>query len=204
DAVDSAYSQEGPVCLLDMGDNVGGGSPADSTFLAAELSRRAQGPAFVCLFDPESQREARRAGVGARLQLTMGGKTDELHGAPLVEQVEVVGLFDGKFVETEPRHGGFTQCDQGPTAVVRDDRGLTVMLSSQRMPPFSIKQLTTFDVDPAAFQVLVAKGVNAPVAAYAPVCKQLIRVNTPGCTTADMTTLPFERRRRPLFPFERE
>lgn len=138
------------------------------------------------------------------MQLTMGGKTDELHGAPLVEQVEVVGLFDGKFVETEPRHGGFTQCDQGPTAVVRDDRGLTVMLSSQRMPPFSIKQLTTFDVDPAAFQVLVAKGVNAPVAAYAPVCKQLIRVNTPGCTTADMTTLPFERRRRPLFPFERE
>jgi hypothetical protein len=27
-------------------------------------------------------------------------------------------------------------------------------------------------------------------------------VNTPGVTTADMTTLPFRHRRRPMFPFE--
>jgi microcystin degradation protein MlrC len=72
------------------------------------------------------------------------------------------------------------------------------------MPPFSLHQLTTFDVDPTQFHVLVAKGVNAPVAAYRPVCRHLLRVNTPGCTTADMTTLTFEDRRRPLFPFEKD
>ena len=76
------------------------------------------------------------------------------------------------------------------------------MLTTRRMPPFSLRQLTTFDVDPIAYHILVAKGVNAPVAAYEPVCKQLIRVNTPGCTTADMQSLTFKHRRQPMFPFE--
>jgi microcystin degradation protein MlrC len=42
------------------------------------------------------------------------------------------------------------------------------------------------------------------VAAYGPVCRRLIRVNTPGVTTADMSRLPFRPRRRPMFPFERD
>jgi microcystin degradation protein MlrC len=50
---------------------------------------------------------------------------------------------------------------------------------------------------------LVAKGVHAPTAAYAPVCPTLLRVNTPGVTTADMQRLDFQNRRHPLFPFER-
>ena len=36
--VDRAAEFEPPVCLLDMGDNVGGGSPADGTFLASSSS----------------------------------------------------------------------------------------------------------------------------------------------------------------------
>ena len=79
---------------------------------------------------------------------------------------------------------------------------ITVMLTSIRMPPFSLRQLTTFGIDPAKFQVLVAKGVHAPVAAYQPVCEELIRVNTPGVTTADMSRLEYHHRRRPLFPCE--
>ncbi len=85
---------------------------------------------------------------------------------------------------------------------MRTADGLTLMLTSRRMPPFSLEQLRSCDIEPNHFQVLVAKGVNAPVAAYAPVCSELIRVNTPGCTTADITTLDFNYRRRPMFPFE--
>ena len=50
--------------------------------------------------------------------------------------------------------------------------------------------------------MIVAKGVHAPVAAYAPACPSFIRVNTPGVTTADIGNLPYQHRRRPLFPFE--
>ncbi|HUG67726.1 MAG TPA: M81 family metallopeptidase [Pirellulaceae bacterium] len=201
-ALARAAAVPGPVCLLDMGDNVGGGSPADSTYLLHAIARSALSSAFVCLFDPASAAQAAAAGVGSRLEMQVGGKTDARHGDPFSSDFEVLGIYEGKFVENEPRHGGFSQCDQGQTAVVRTASGLTVMLTSRRMPPFSLQQLISCEIQPDRFQVLVAKGVNAPVAAYAPVCPHLIRVNTPGCTTADMTTLEFKYRRRPMFPFE--
>lgn len=200
-AIDQAVQLPGPVCLLDMGDNVGGGSPADGTFLAHALHRRKVN-AFVCICDAEAVRQADQAGAGAQLELTIGGHTDEHHGEPLTSQFTVVSLHDGVFEEPEPRHGGFTEFNQGRTAVVRTEDGLTVMLTSRRMTPFSLHQLTDFDVDPGQFQIIVAKGVNAPVAAYAPVCPHLLRVDTPGVTTADMRRLAFHKRRRPMFPFE--
>jgi len=203
DAVARAASAPGPVCLLDMGDNVGGGSPADSTHLAHELASQGVGPSFVCIHDPEAALAAAKAGAGGEIASPVGGKTDLLHGAPLPGPFRVVALRDGKYEETEARHGGIRHFDQGATAVVT--RGpLTIMLTSRRCAPFSLRQLTAFGIDPKAFRVLVAKGVHAPVAAYAPVCPTLIRVNTPGVTTADLERLQFSRRRKPLFPLEPE
>jgi microcystin degradation protein MlrC len=199
-ALDRAEQLEGPVCLLDMGDNVGGGSPADSTHLVRPLLNR-ETAAFACLYDPPAVQVAAAAGPGKTVRLAVGGKTDTLHGAPIEAEFVVVGVHDGKFEEHEPRHGGFTHCDQGPTVVVRHGR-LTLMINSRRTPPFSLQQLLSCGIDPRSFQLLVAKGVNAPVAAYAPVCPHLLRVNTPGVTTADMRQLTYAHRRRPLFPFE--
>lgn len=202
EAVRRAAVEPGPVCLLDMGDNVGGGGPADSTILAHELIRQRVGPAFVCLNDPEAVAKCAALGVGGSGTLSVGGKADDRHGTPIAAAFTVRGLFDGVFEETEARHGGLRRYDQGPTAVVESDSGLTVMLTSRRTAPFSLRQLTAFGVDPAGFQVLVAKGVHAPVAAYAPVCRTLIRVNTPGVSSADLSHFDFRHRRRPLYPFE--
>ncbi len=202
-ACNQAAKLDGPITLLDMGDNVGGGSPGDGTLLAHALEHRSDLlPACVCLADADAAQKAIAAGVGTRVTLAVGGKTDGLHGTPMEADFTVVSIGDGKFSETEPRHGGFLNFDQGPTAIVRTDAGLTVMLTTRRMVPFSIKQLTSHGLDPAAFRVLVAKGVHAPVAAYAPVSKHLIRVDTPGVTSADMTRLEYKHRRRPMFPFE--
>lgn len=203
EALDRAAGLARPVCLLDMGDNAGGGAPADGTHLAHAIhARKVNG--LVVLADPESVRSATEAGVGNRLRFRAGGKTDNQHGAPLECEAMVVGLYDGKFEEPQPRHGGFTTMDQGPTAVVRTDDGLTLMLTTRRMPPFSLRQLTTFGIRPEEYHLLVAKGVNAPLAAYREVCPSFIRVNTPGCTTADIISLPYKNRRRPMFPFEPE
>ena len=82
--------------------------------------------------------------------------------------------------------------------------GLTVQITSLRVVPFSLEQVRCCGLDPSSFKVLVAKGVNAPIAAYEEVCNTMIRVNTPGSTTADVTSLTFHQRRRPMFPFEPE
>jgi len=203
-ALDQAVQWEGPTCLLDMGDNVGGGSPADGTLLAHAIDDRQIDRAVVALYDPESVRTADRAGVGARIELAIGGKTDRRHGTPLAAWYTVIHVGNGRFEEPEPRHGGFTQVDQGQVAVVRTDHGLTVLITSRRVPPFSIRQLTSAGINPADFRLLVAKGVNAPLAAYAPFCRHLLRVDTPGATAADMTRFDFTHRRRPMFPFERD
>jgi microcystin degradation protein MlrC len=202
EAIERAMRSSRPACLLDMGDNVGGGSPGDGTVLAHALSRRGIS-AFVSLFDPESVAKAEGAGVGKRVTLEMGGKTDGLHGRPLVGEAEVVWVGDGRFTESQPRHGGNSKFDIGRTAVVRTATGLTVQLTGRRAMPSSLNQLLFCGLDPARFDIIVAKGVHAPVAAYAPVCPTLIRVNTPGITTADMGKLDYRKRRRPLFPFER-
>lgn len=201
-ALDQALQMPPPVCLLDMGDNIGGGSPGDSTHLLSALVGRRVERAFVALCDPKSVERATKAGIGAHVELQLGGKTDRRHGEPVSALVRVRGLYDGQFSESQPRHGGRIRYDMGSTVVVQLDSGPTVMLTSRRVAPFSLMQLTSCGIDPSAFQIIVVKGVHAPLAAYAPVCPSIVRVNTPGVTTADMTGLSYEHRRNPLFPFE--
>ena len=201
-AVERAQQLPAPVWLLDVGDNVGGGSAGDGTALAAELHRRTAGRSFACIYDPESVAAAEAEGIGATRTFRIGGKTDRLHGEPLAGDCRILDLFDGRFYEPEIRHGGIQHYDQGRTALVETSGGVTIMLTSKRVVPFSIHQLTDFGIDPASFHCIVAKGVNAPLAAYREVCPSIIRVDTPGSTAATMTRFYFRRRRRPMYPFE--
>jgi microcystin degradation protein MlrC len=206
-AIDEAITLPGPVCLLDMGDNVGGGSPGDGTVLARGFHERRIPGTFACLCDAATVRAAAAAGVGATIRAAVGGSSPEWAGIPeadpLVDEWRVAAITNGRFTESEPRHGGLISFDQGPTAVLVTAAGLTVMVTSQRMAPFSLGQIRHAAIDPASFRLLAAKGVHAPVAAYSEVCPSFIRVNTPGVTTADLSRLTYRHRRRPLFPWER-
>lgn len=202
EALDGVTRSDQRYCLLDMGDNVGGGSAADGTELVAAIHDRAIGPAFACLFDPEAVQACEKVGVGNELEISVGGKTDELHGKPVRVRATVRSMHDGLFQEPNPRHGGFVEFDQGKTAIIETDTGLTLMLTTRRMVPFSLEQLRSCDIDPLKFRILVAKGVNAPIAAYREAVDSFIRVNTGGSTCADMTQLNYQHRRRPMFPFE--
>jgi microcystin degradation protein MlrC len=203
-AIEQALRDQPPVCLLDMGDNVGGGSSADGTWIAHVLMRRQITRSLIAICDPAAVRGATAAGAGARVRLRVGGRSGPINGPPLDADFRVKSLHDGRFTESRPLHGGFSEFDQGPTAVLSTDDGPTIVVTSRRMVPFSLGQLTSCGLDPAAHRILVAKGVNAPIAAYREVCRTFIRVNTPGYTCADMTALTYSQRRRPMFPFERD
>ncbi|HEU5053540.1 MAG TPA: M81 family metallopeptidase [Hanamia sp.] len=187
-----------PVLLLDMGDNVGGGSSGNSTYLFEQLENYQNCNFFICLFDPEAvkQSSAYEPGNYFTIQLT------NFEGRHLLVPVMLVEKGDGKFKETDPRHGGQVNYDMGKISVLLTQNGNTVMVMSLRIPPFSLKQLTTFHIKPETFDVIIAKGVNAPIAAYETVCNTIIQVNTPGVTAADMTVFKYKNRPVPLFPFE--
>lgn len=201
EAVRQCQDFSGCVCLLDMGDNVGGGSPGDGTALLHEFRRQSVGPALAVLHDPDAVASAIKAGVGFTCSLEIGGKSCPEYGPPYTGEFEVVAISDGIFHESVPRHGGLVDYDQGPTAVVQNG-WLTVMLTSRRQSPFSLQQVLHAGIDPTKFRAIVAKGVHAPVAAYREVCPMMLRVDTPGITAADMRRFDFHNRRRPMFPFE--
>lgn len=200
-AIEKVRQSPKPACLLDMGDNVGGGAPGDYTLLAHALHNATDLRSFISLWDPQSQKQAREAGVGATVRLKVAGHTNPEFGGPIEADFKVISLHDGQFTEDKPRHGGMTHFDLGPTAIVQS-RGLIVQLTTIRKLPASLNQVLAFGLKVEQFDALVAKGVHAPTAAFEPVCPTIIRVNTPGITCADMRKLTFNNRRKPLFPFE--
>ena len=201
EAIRRAAELEGPICFLDMGDNIGGGSAADGTTLIHAL-REGLSPALAVLCDPIAVKMAEDAGVGSKRMLSVGGRSDDLHGLPFTAEFTVLRIGGGTFAEPDARHGGIAEFDQGRTAVVATDGGITLLINSIRTAPFSLNQLTSAGIDPAQFRVIVAKGVHAPIAAYDPVCKHFIRVDTPGVTAADVHRFTYRHRRTPMFPFE--
>jgi microcystin degradation protein MlrC len=194
----------GPVVLMDVGDNIGGGSSADST----HILRRAQQLGFrgllQTLFDPMAVQACLSAGVGNQVELSVGGKTDDLHGTPVAVSARVAGISDGKYEDNGPTHAGYRFFDSGTTAVLETSDGHTLVLTSLRDGNTSREQMYAAGVRPERFRVVVAKGVVSPRPAYEPIASQILLVNTPGLTTADLSTFNYRYRRRPLFPFEPE
>ncbi|KKN36795.1 hypothetical protein LCGC14_0769950 [marine sediment metagenome] len=197
----AAYPEK-PVVLMDVGDNVGGGSAADSTVLLEEALRLGISDLLIVLKDPEAVQSCAQAGIGARVSLKVGGKTDDMHGSPVPIQGHLRTLTDGHFIETRAIHGGGRFFYQGLTAVVETEQKHTIVLTSLPMVPASIAQVRSAGIMPEHKQIIVAKGVVAPRGAYEPISAKIILVNTPGATDADLSRWQYQHRRRPLFPFE--
>ena len=191
-----------PVVLLDVGDNVGGGSPGDSTHVLAAAQRLGVGELFVSLCDPAAVTACAQAGVGATVELEVGGKTDDLHGDPVAVRGTVRHLDEGKFEDPGPTHGGFRFYDAGPRAVIHTADHQTILLTSRPMGNTSRQELISAGIDPLSQPIIVAKGVHSPRAAFEPIAAEMITLNTPGCTSADLSKLEYHHRRRPMFPFE--
>lgn len=194
-------SNQHPVILVEMGDNIGGGSPGDSTFILSELGQQKASGFVVVLCDPECVQTCIQTGVGNEVSLQVGGKADNLHGVPVSIQGKVRLIHDGYFVETEPRHGGQKYHDQGLTTVVAVGDSL-VVLTSKRQTPFSLQQLLSLGINPNAMQMTVVKAAIAYRAAYEPIAGEIIEVDTPGLTAVNPLHFKYRNVRRPLFPLD--
>jgi microcystin degradation protein MlrC len=126
-----------PVSLFDAGDNVGGGSAADSTLILVELLKQKADGWVIAIYDPESVEACVKAGIGATVSLMVGGKADKIHGPTLPITGRVRTLHDGTYEETERRHGGARYGNAGLSAVVEVNRsapgkGGLLVLNSKR------------------------------------------------------------------------
>jgi microcystin degradation protein MlrC len=198
----AAAAPRGPVVLMDVGDNIGGGSPGDSTVLLETAQRLGIRRFLQTLCDPQAVAACVAAGVGATVKLRVGAKTDDQHGRPVEVSGRVRTISDGLFEEPTPTHGGFRFFDGGTTVVLETTDAHTLVLTTRLIGNTSIQQMYSVGVRPESFQVVVAKGVVSPRPAYAPIASEIVLVNTPGVTTSDLSQFTYTRRRRPLYPFE--
>lgn len=204
-AVRKAIEHEGrPVLLIDMGDNIGGGTPGDSTFLLSELIQQDARGWVMVIADPEAYRVAERAGVGGVFKSEVGGRTDGMHGSPVAISGRVRSLHEGRYVEPEVRHGGGRYWDMGRTAVIHVD-GSTLdepnllLLTTERSSPNSAHQLISNGVYVEWQKMVVAKGAIAPRAAYESIADLMIPVDTPGATAVNPARFDYKNLRDGLF-----
>lgn len=193
-----------PVALFDTGDNIGGGSAGDSTFILEELLRQRASGWVVVIADPAAVQAAAKSGIGARFEMPVGGKTDNMHGKPVLIRGVVRSLHAGKYLETEVRHGGSRYHELGLAAVIEGEGSTPdlqnlLLVTTRRSNPNSLHQIISCGIYPERQRILVAKGTIAPRAAYEPVAAQIIPVDTPGATAVNPARFRFQLARKGLF-----
>jgi len=193
---------DGPVILVDVADNIGGGCPGDGTELLRELLSQGARQAIVTLADAEAVRQACQAGLGSDISLWVGGKTDVWHGQPVRVQGRVEHISDGRFVQ-KGTWMTVREMNMG-TSVVLDCQagGVRLLLTERKMVPFDAEQLRSQSLVPEAAHIIVAKSAIAWKAAYGDMARLVVPVDTPGLCTTHLERFTYNKLRRPIYPLD--
>jgi microcystin degradation protein MlrC len=206
-AVHTAMAEPaGPVVLADLGDNPGGGSACDGTALLwALLDLGAAGAAVGVIVDHEAVAAAFDEGGGARLELALGGKTDDLHGYPIPVTATVRSLSDGRFVYEGPVETGRPDT-LGRTAVLacdgRHGNTVEVIVCERRVQALDTAIFRSQAIEPATRKIVVVKSSVHFRGSFGPLASRIIEVDTPGLTGIDLTRFPYRRLPRPIWPLD--
>ncbi len=193
-----------PLVIADYADNPGAGAYGDATnLLAAMLDVHLQNACFGALYDPVAAADLTTAGVGARMTLHLGGKTDPAFGGPpLLLTGDIVSVTDGKTTFDGPMMTGVTK-SFGPTAVFRVD-GVDILVVSNLMQIIDLQQFLSHGIDPRTKKTVALKSMQHFRATYEPLAEKVIVCDSGALATPDFTRFSFTRVRRPLFPFDPE
>ena len=98
----------GPVVVADFSDNPGSGAYCDCTaVLSALIEAGVEDAALGALYDPEAAAALAKAGQGAEVTLTVGGKTDPgIGGGPVELTGTVQTVSEGQFTYEGPMFAG--------------------------------------------------------------------------------------------------
>jgi microcystin degradation protein MlrC len=141
-----------------------------------------------------------KAGVGAEIDVELGGHTDPAMGAPVKAKALVKMLSDGQFKNDGPMNAG-VETSMGPTAVLRI-AGIDVVTISSRIQTIDRQVFLSQGIDPQAKSVLVVKSVQHFRAAFSPIAREIVLVDSGGICSPDIGRLNFTRLRRPIWPID--
>jgi len=194
-------TEDRPVVINDTSDNPGGGTPGDGThLLRAMLDAGLTEACYGFIYDPETVAQAHGAGVGTTIGVRLGGRSDELHGAPIEAEAYVKCLTDGRFVLQTPMGRG-ARVDYGRMARLVIG-GIDVLVSSVRAQTLDAEVFLLHGIDVTRYRVVALKSSQHFRAAFEPIAARIIPADTPGLTTTNLKVFDYRRIRRPVWPLD--
>lgn len=186
-----------PVVMADPADNAGGGAPTDNTTILRRLiERNAQEAIIGPIWDPIAVRLCFDAGLGAEFALRFGGKIGPTSGQPVDAKVKVVGLKRDCHQSFGP-----TQVPLGDCAAIRIG-GVEVVLITNRTQALGLELFENVGIDPRTRKMVVVKSTNHFMAAFGPIAKKVIYIDSDGPLSRDYRKIPFTRINRPIWPLD--
>lgn len=193
-----ARTSDRPVVLLEHADRFN-----DSTWALKRLIADAGGLAVHCpyLWDAEAAEAAVRAGAGATIRVSLGGKSSQRAGGPVDVEAEVLWAGHKVFTGTGPMRKG-RRIDLGPAALLRVGT-VTVSVISVCTSAIDLDALEQFGVDFAAQDIVLLRSKTHFRAVYEPLAAAIVIVDTPDWGTADLAQLLYRHVRPGIFPLDR-
>jgi microcystin degradation protein MlrC len=190
-----------PLILADTTDNPGGGGYNDATgLLRAMLDAKLENACFHAICDPEAIAVITKAGAGADIRVKLGGKIDPAFGAPIDLSARVMSLSDGKFVADGPMNKGVA-FNHGPSAVLRAG-GIDIVVVTNRLQTADLHALLSVGIDPRAKATIGLKSSHHFRAAYEPIARKVMVVDSGALCSHDLTRFNFTKVRRPVWPLD--
>ena len=151
----------------------------------------------------------RRRGEGSEAAVSLGYVHDRRFGAPLEARVRVVRVVrEAQYVIGGPSWTG-TPMTLGVTAVVDVLGGGADGAPHVRLV---VCERPVMDIDPGlyrcvgetpeAYQLVQVRSPAAFCATYESMASEIVSVELPGPTTSDLSSLPWTKAPRPLFPLD--
>src|SRR6516164_1999606 len=193
---------EKPLVVADYTDNPGGGGYGDATaFLKGLVEAGVDSVAFHAICDPEAVEQGMRAGIGAKTTLALGGKTDPaMGGPPLALFGEIVCLTNGRFIAYGPMGGGVER-NYGPSMVFRVG-GIDIIVITNNGQAVDLGQFTSLGIDPTRYRTVAVKSMQHFRAAFEPIAREVVLVDTGALCSEIYTPQLFTRVRRPVWPLD--
>ncbi|MBI3507380.1 MAG: M81 family metallopeptidase [Proteobacteria bacterium] len=186
-----------PVVMADPADNAGGGAPTDNTTILRRLiERNAQEAIIGPIWDPIAVRLCFDAGLGAEFALRFGGKIGPTSGQPVDAKVKVVGLKRDCHQSFGP-----TQVPLGDCAAIKVG-GVEIVLITNRTQALGLELFENVGIDPRSRKMVVVKSTNHFMAAFGPIAKKVIYIDSDGPLSRDYRKIPFTRIQRPIWPLD--
>lgn len=198
---------EGPVLLVDHGDNCGAGGPTDNMRVLEEVFRQElDGVIAGPFWDPQAAAQMAAAGEGRELSLDVGGRTAMpalgLQGRPLRLHGRVRRITDGRYRVTGPMFTGM-QLSLGRTAVL-DVSGVSIVICEKPQEPFDVGVFTHAGLAPAEARYVLIKSRQHFRAGFEPLARHILMVAGPGVCSSDYAQFPFRHLRRPIYPLDQD